>query len=81
VDNPESRSSLSLYGGAMPPPKQQIAARLHQAAEHRHAAGSEVPFAARGLVVDATTDLVIVLTIDDIARIAAICLTSATDTQ
>jgi hypothetical protein len=55
----------------MPTLQQQIAARLHQAAEHRHAAGIEVPFATRGHIVEATTDPVIVLTINDIARIAA----------
>src|SRR4051812_19655625 len=43
--------------------------------------GFEVPFAALGLVVDATTDPVIVLTIDDIAPIAASCLTSPADAQ
>jgi hypothetical protein len=55
----------------MPTLEERIAARLHQALDHHERARIECFTAERGLAVGGPDIPIIVLTIDDVARIAA----------
>jgi hypothetical protein len=51
--------------------EERIAARLHEALDHHEAAGISAPAARRGLAVGGPRTPAIVLTVEDVARIAA----------
>jgi hypothetical protein len=55
----------------MPTAEEHIAARLHQALDHHERARISAPAAERGLAIGGPSALDIVLTVDDVARIAA----------
>ena len=55
----------------MPTPDERIAARLHQALDHHERARISTPTAERGMAVGGPTAPDIVLTVEDVARIAA----------
>jgi hypothetical protein len=55
----------------MPTPEERIAARLHQALDHHERAGISTFTAERGMAVGGPTAPEIVLTVEDVARIAA----------
>jgi hypothetical protein len=48
----------------------RIAARLHRTLDHLEAAGFEAPAAKRALAVNGPDDPVIVMTVEDVARVA-----------
>ena len=54
---------------------EKIAARLHQALDHHQHAGTNAPAAERGVAVGRPDDPVIVLSVDDVARIASLVIT------
>ncbi len=55
----------------MSTPEEQIAARLHRALDHLERAGFTTFTAERGMAVGGPTAPDIVLTVEDVARIAA----------
>jgi hypothetical protein len=55
----------------MPTPEERIATRLHQALDHHDRAGISKFTAERGLAVGGPDAPDIVLTVEDVARIAA----------
>ncbi len=57
--------------------EQRIAARLHNALDHHERANNFTPEARRGLAVGGPDDPVIVLTVEDVARIAALVATDS----
>jgi hypothetical protein len=52
--------------------EERIVTRLHQALDQLSAAGVEAPTAERGLCVGGPDNPIIVLTVDDVSRIAAL---------
>jgi hypothetical protein len=58
----------------MPKPQGHIAARLHQALDHHERAGITKFTAKRGMAIGGPTAPDIVLTVEDVARIAAAAL-------
>jgi hypothetical protein len=56
--------------------EERIAARLHQALDHHERAGVSAPAAERGLAVGGPDRPVIVVTVEEVARIAAIAVAS-----
>ena len=58
----------------MPPVADRIAERLHHALDHHHRAGISAPTAERGLAVRGPDNPVVVLSVDNVARIAALVI-------
>ena len=56
----------------MSPLADRIAEQLHQALDHHHRAGVSAPAAERGLAAGGPDNPVVVLSVDDVARIAAL---------
>ncbi len=55
--------------------EERIAARLHEALDHHERANISAPAAERGMAVGGPDDPVLVLTVEDVARIAALVAT------
>jgi hypothetical protein len=55
----------------MPTAEERIVARLHQALDHHERAGVSRPTAERGMAIGGPSAPDIVLTVEDVARVAA----------
>ncbi len=60
--------------------EERIAARLHRALDHHERANICTPFARRGLAVGGPDEPILVLTVEDVARIAALAVVEARTT-